>query len=424
MNAKLVFLSVAVLFFSFTAHAAEVINFGCPAYLIGGKPNLAALKQKGVTSIVMDPSAGISAEQAKAAGMQAIYYVNSFCQPDKFRCDGPRLAGSDVSGTYGEVIPQPDTQFFYNNFSSQTQVVQRLGGTIIEIDNMDEYVTRGHVNAIKYLIEAAGKSGINVLMKNETNATLIALTNVVGAIAEPGSHNKGYRAAFTRAGKPTAGVLVINGAAADAYTSVSNVNHTGESGEYTTFYNCTSNAGGVRIPAPPTDFKITPPPSLFTQNQLQPLLAPLQRPLTTLAQPLMQSPVVPQQTSPVQPLNYFSTPMSSVPSPVVSGENPPAPQPSVAESLLQMLRPAETVATPIIRPVVVLSTSTTSLRPTTALDSVPVASVSVAPAQPSTFVSGDLGNTAVKDKSTDVLTPILRKMVEVLSSVLAFLRVR
>jgi len=402
-------------------YGADTISFGCPAYLIGGRPNLSELKQKGVTSIVIDPSSGISASQAQSQGILAVYYVNSFCQPDKFRCSGPTLSGSGVSRTYGEVIPQPDTQFFYDNFSAQVQRVQRLGGTVIEIDNMDEYVQRGHINAIKYLIESASRAGINVLMKNETNATLIALPNVVGAIAEPGSHGKGYRAAFTSAGKATAGVMMINGSAGDSYTSVSNVNHTGGNGEYTTFYSCTSSGGGARAPSSPAGAPINPPQSLLQQGPTQNLLSNLQSSLSPLAQPLLQQP--PQRSS-VQPFQYFTSPsVSSVP---INAGTTVAPQPSVAESLLQLLQPRQvTGSVPVPTSVVTVSTSTSALKPTTiTVQEQQVTTVPNAQAAPSTFTVTEKESTHVAPTVVDVFSALLQKVADVLRSMLIFLQTR
>lgn len=409
-------------------NAAEVINFGCPAYLIGGKPNLAELKQKGVTSLVIDPSTGISASQAQSYGMQAIYYVNSFCQPDKFKCDGPKLSGSDVSGNYGEVIPQPESQFFYGNFSAQTQQVQKLGGTVIEIDNMDEYVRRGHTQAIRYLIEAAGKSGINVVMKNETAAPLVGLSNVVGAIAEPGSEGNGYRAAFTKAGKPNAGVLVINGGASDAYTSVSNVNYSGKGGtEYTTLTSCTSNGAGPRAPTPPTNYQITPPPSLLSQNPTQPLTSSLPRSLMPLAQPVMQqpsSPQIPQQTSSIQPQQYFSQSSPSAPS-YGSYVNPgspspsPTPAPSIAESLLRLLRPEMSVETPRPTMRILVSSSSGALSPVIVSQTEEGRVIPTQPQPSSTFTSNDIAqNVPVRTTATETLSLILRDVEEMLRKIL------
>ncbi len=415
---------LVLLFAPFFSSAAEVIHFGCPAYLIGATPNLPELKQKGVTSVVIDPGSGISASQAQSYGMLAVYYVNAFCQSDKFRCDGPKMSGSSVSGNYGEVIPQPESQFFYNNFSAQTQKIQQLGGTVIEIDNMDEYVRRGHTQAIRYLIEAAGKAGINVVMKNEAAAPLVALSNVVGAVVEPGSEGNGYRAAFTRAGKSTAGILLINGSASDAYTSVSNVDYSGKGGrEYTTFYNCTSNAGGAKAATPPTNYQITPPPSLVSQNPTQPLVSSLQRTLTPLARPLLQQPPpqVPQQTNQVQPLQYFSnqSPTSSS-SPDVYVN----PQPSIAEKLLQLLRTEETNSASPSSTITLVRASTSSLTPVRTERESQGTEYLGAPGQPSTFVSNDMQNTPAAETASGVFAALLQEVANVLRKLLEFLRLR
>jgi hypothetical protein len=188
-----------------------------------------------------------------------MFYTNAYCEDRFGGCPGPSLGGSSVAAQYGEKAQHPGSKEFYDNFARQISWVKQSQGKVIEIDNMDFYVEKGHTAAIVKLIQFAAQNGINVMSKNETNAQILSQPNVVGVVVEQGSGDAAkYRSAFTAAGKPNAGVLIINGACTpDQYTSCTKSNHpkyqqggcTGS--EYTKFCGCGKNEAGLQIAGTP-----------------------------------------------------------------------------------------------------------------------------------------------------------------------------
>jgi hypothetical protein len=166
----------------------------------------------------------------------------------------------------------PRSPEFYPHFQRQLAKVKALGGSYIEIDNMDAYVQKGFTDDVARLIQLAANAGVNVLSKNETNEAILKLPNVVGAIVEAG--NKGsaaYRNAFNAVGKKCAGVVMINaseGKSSDPYVSYTTGSHPNYQGkgcdgkEYQKFCGCSPNSAGPRIagtPAAVGDIPIPPP---------------------------------------------------------------------------------------------------------------------------------------------------------------------
>lgn len=292
------------------AQTCSALQWGCSAYLIGALPsNPQELKDKGVQSIVIDSqnAAGSPSvvQSLRSLGIQPICYVNAFCESRFGSCSGPTMKASDVSSSYNESIPAPNTQFFFSNVARQLNWAKAVGCTVVEIDNIDEYVRRGEVQAVKNLIEVAGTGGFSVVSKNSTNAEVLKMSNVVGAIVEPGSGSASdYRTAFQSAGKGCAGVLMINAGGGDSFTSVTQGNK-GGSGEYTQFLGC-SATGAVSIPTPPTGplGALSNLLNAMPQTQPQPTLASLfSPPQQTQSQgiPMNSTSNINPFTSPTQP---------------------------------------------------------------------------------------------------------------------------
>jgi hypothetical protein len=267
----------------------DTFAFGCHAYLIGGGEgnNPKALAAKGVQTVTLDPgnvSAATVADLNKT-GPIPIFYTNAYWQKSLGGSRPSRCLKSGVASQYNECMIDPRSPEFYPNFQRQLAKVKSLGGSYIEIDNMDEYVKQGYTADIVRLIQLAANSGVNVFSKNETSPAILKLPNVVGAIVEAG--NKGsaaYRKGFNDVGKKCAGVVMINAGenkSVDPYVSYTTGNHPQyQKGnckglEYTKFCGCTPNSAGPRVAGTPVavgDVPIPPP------TNAQPPLTPFTNP--------------------------------------------------------------------------------------------------------------------------------------------------
>lgn len=233
----------------------DTMTFGCHAYLIGpgGAATAASLAGK-VHSAAIDTQQVMNnpglVQKMNQNGPVPILYTNAFCESRFGGCQGPYLS-SQTSSQWGEPMPDPRGPGFQANFQKQLGWVKQVGGKVIEIDNIDSYIEKGHKNAVIQLIRMAQNAGINVVSKNVSDPAILGLPNVVGAIVEPGSGSASqYRSSFSGVGKKCAGVVIINGGGGDAYTSVTKGNQGGQ-GEYTKFLGCNPNSAGMQIAGTP-----------------------------------------------------------------------------------------------------------------------------------------------------------------------------
>lgn len=315
-------------FFASTAFAQgatcgkDTMTFGCHAYIYGNSGSAPSYAGKAdsvfVDSQYMSQNPGV-AQRLNQSGPVPLFYVNAYCERRFGGCSGPQLTGSSVAAQYGEYAQHPSSGEFYNNFNRQLAWVKQVQGKVIEIDNMDFYIQKGHKDAIVKLIQLAANAGINVLSKNVHDTDILRLPNVVGAVVERGSGNASqYHSAFQSVGKPCAGVLMINASsnAGNQYTSHTQCDHPsqGSRSEYTKC-SCTKNPAGMQIAGTP----VAGPNVDIPQSQLpQPYSQPAPQ----------QGPGQSQQTQ--QPTGVQGSPGSSSPQQPVSQS--PQQQPQFAQA--------------------------------------------------------------------------------------------
>ena len=236
----------------------NTLTFGCHAYIYGNSGSAASYAGR-ADSVFVDAQYMAQntalAQRLNQTGPVPFFYTNAYCEKRFGGCGGPQLSGSSVAAQYGEIAQHPNSAEFFNNFNKQLGWVKQAQGKVIEIDNMDFYIEKGHKAAIVKLIQLAANAGLNVLSKNVRDRDILALPNVVGAVVEEGSGNaQDYHSVFAAVGKSCAGVLMINARskAGNQYTSFTECDHPnrGSKSEYTKC-SCTKNAAGMQIAGTP-----------------------------------------------------------------------------------------------------------------------------------------------------------------------------
>jgi hypothetical protein len=274
----------------------NTLTFGCHAYIYGNSGSAPSYAGRADSVFIdaqhMSQNPGM-AQRLNQTGPFPMFYTNAYCEKRfGWGCGGPQLSGSSVAAQYGEVAQHPNSGQFFSNFTRQLDWVKRAQGKVIEIDNMDFYIEKGHKAAIIKLIQMAANAGINVLSKNVKDRDILSLPNVVGVVVEEGSGNAPeYHAAFAAVGKPCAGVLMINARskAGNQYTSFTECDHPsrGSKSEYTKC-SCKKNTAGMQIAGTPVAGPNVdiPPEQLVQQYQQN------QQPQQTFAQetPASQQP--------------------------------------------------------------------------------------------------------------------------------------
>lgn len=291
----------------------NTLTFGCHAYIYGNSGSAASYAGR-ADSVFVDAQYMAQntalAQRLNQTGPVPFFYTNAYCEKRFGGCGGPQLSGSSVAAQYGEIAQHPGSAEFYNNFNRQLAWVKQAQGKVIEIDNMDFYIEKGHKAAIIKLIQLAANAGINVLSKNVRDRDILSQPNVVGAVVEEGSGNaQDYHSVFAAVGKSCAGVLMINARnkTGNQYTSFTECDHPsrGSKSEYTKC-SCTKNAAGMQIAGTPVAGpNVDIPPSALQQAyNTPPQSNPFaQAPLSQTSAPA-PSQSYPQQSSPQQQYPY------------------------------------------------------------------------------------------------------------------------
>lgn len=279
----------------------NTLTFGCHAYIYGNTGS--ATSYAGRADSVFVDAQYVSqnpalAQRLNQTGPVPFFYVNAYCEKRFGGCGGPQLSGSSVAAQYGEIAQHPNSAEFFNNFNKQLGWVKQAQGKVIEIDNMDFYIEKGHKAAIIKLIQLAANAGINVLSKNVRDTEILRQPNVVGAVVEEGSGNASdYHSAFTAVGKQCAGVLMINAKnkTGNSYTSFTECDHPsrGDKSEYTKC-TCKKNPSGMQIAGTP----VAGPNVDIPQGQLPPPYATQNPPSSPTDQTQQQQNPAPQQQAP------------------------------------------------------------------------------------------------------------------------------
>lgn len=304
----------------------DTMTFGCHAYIYGNTGSATSYAGRADSVFVdaqyMSQNPGV-AQRLNQTGPVPLFYVNAYCERRFGGCSGPQLSGSSVAAQYGEYAQHPNSAEFYSNFNRQLEWVKRSQGKVIEIDNMDFYIEKGHKAAIIKLIQLAANAGINVLSKNVRDTEILRQPNVVGAVVEAGSGNAlDYHSVFASVGKQCAGVLMINAKnkTGNNYTSFTECDHPsrGDKSEYTKC-TCKKNPAGMQIAGTPVAGpNVDIPPSQPAQQY---------NPLAPQSYPFSQS-----QQGLTQPTGVQGSPTSSAPIQQPLAQYPPQmQQPQLAQ---------------------------------------------------------------------------------------------
>lgn len=295
----------------------NTLTFGCHAYIYGNSGSAASYAGRADSVFVdaqyMAQNTGL-AQRLNQTGPVPFFYTNAYCEKRFGGCGGPQLSGSSVAAQYGEIAQHPGSAEFYNNFNRQLGWVKQAQGKVIEIDNMDFYIEKGHKAAIVKLIQLAANAGLNVLSKNVRDRDILALPNVVGAVVEEGSGNaQDYHSVFAAVGKPCAGVLMINARnkTGNQYTSFTECDHPsrGSKSEYTKC-SCTKNPAGMQIAGTPVAGpNVDIPPSALQQAyNTAPSSNPFSQPTQTQSTASPASAPSSASAQPVQPQYAYQQP--------------------------------------------------------------------------------------------------------------------